>query len=1002
MVRRIKHLLLAGLLVFSQTIFSFAALPKQVSAVVPGFHELVSISTTGISGNGDSQISNNQKVMSGDGRYVVFDSVADNLVPNDTNGKRDIFVRDMVSGTTTRVSVASDGTQANDQSNTYRISHDGRYVVFNSNATNLVPPVQGLSTSLYRHDLVTGTTELVLKLPNGTPTNFNGQSPDISGDGRYIVFSTSASAARTLLGRNDISLDSGSVLIRDMVNGTYRLLTIDPSGNPIPGSPTGPGHATGHTPSISCDGNTIAFTSFSPYLVPGDTINQEDVFVVNLSGGFNIRNITINGNAESGGGGSWIPYVSCDGNHVAFRSSATNLVPGDTNAVDDIFKYTISDDITERVSLLSNSQQRDKTSANAFISSDGRFVGYTAAGIIDHFGTITSYPFMFDSLNGTTENVSFNSNQEMGDKGGGSVAISDDGKYAVYHSLATNLVDNDFNNKADVFRKETGIITDSVSPSVTGIPAHAPDFGDWYNSDVTIDWQATDPAPSSGTPTDPADTLANLEGENTYTSAQSCDPADNCATGSLTLKVDKSQPTVSNPTWSDNPQVEGNDTTLTVDVADSTSGVLGGEYFIGTDPGEGSGTAMTLNGNSLSATFGNDLEPGTYSVGVRSRDNAGSWSNVVTTELEITYDDNTPPAISHILSTAPNGAGWFNSPVTLTWTVEDNESPVTNQDGCDETTINQDGENTYTCTATSTGGTSSSDATVKFDATAPTFGTETWSENPVAVGDDTTLTVPVTDGISGVTNGEYFIGSDPGEGNATAMNLSSGNLSATFGSELPLGPHTVNVRAKDAADNWSEIKTVVLVVRDVTPPVVNFVLSAQPNANGWYNSNVIIDWQATDPAPSSGTPTDPANTVAGTEGQNITYMSGQSCDPAGNCATGSTQLSIDKTAPVLSNFNVGCVDFLFWDCIMFRTNVATRTFTVDAADPLSGIDRAEYYLDADPGMGNGTPMTLNGSTFTGVISSSIPSDTYMLHVRVQDKAGNWSEPVTREFIISLF
>ena len=141
----------------------------------------------------------------------------------------------------------------------------------------------------------------------------------------------------------------------------------------------------------------------------------------------------------------------------------------------------------------------------------------------------------------------------------------------------------------------------------------------------------------------------------------------------------------------------------------------------------------------------------------------------------------------------------------------------------------------------------------KYDATAPAHDTPEWSANPVDAGNYTTLTVPVNDPTSGVAEGEYFMGSDPGEGNGTAMDLDSGGHTCA-GQRRQLEP---------------QVTTTELIVQDVTPPVVDYILSAQPNVNGWYNSDVTIDWKATDPAHSSGTPTDPPDTVAAAEGESV-------------------------------------------------------------------------------------------------------------------------------------
>jgi hypothetical protein len=398
---------------------------------------------------------------------------------------------------------------------------------------------------------------------------------------------------------------------------------------------------------------------------------------------------------------------------------------------------------------------------------------------------------------------------------------------------------------------------------------------------------------------------------------------------------------------------------------------------------------MSWNGSSLSAAFGDDLPVDNHTVGLRAKDNAGNWSAVTTTTL--TVQDTSPPIISHVLSAQPNGNGWYRSPFTITWNISDNESPITSSTGCDVTTVNSNtpaSGTTYTCTATSAGGTSSDAVTVKYDATPPTLGAANWSANPLNVGSNTTLTQPASDSLSGIDYSEYYVDTDPGQGNATSLSLVNGNLSATFGSNLSLGTHTVGIRTRDKAGNWTT-KIEQLIVRDVTPPTVGHILSLQPNVNGWYKTDVVIDWQATDPPPSSGTPSDPPNTTASTQGANVTYTSAQSCDPAGNCATGSVQLSIDKTIPTVSNPMAPAVKF--------RNQTATVSAT--ATDALSGVWNGEFYLDTDPGQGNGTAMTLSGSTISGTIGTNVASGMHTIFIRSRDRAGNWSTTVSRTIFV---
>lgn len=179
------------------------------------------------------------------------------------------------------------------------------------------------------------------------------------------------------------------------------------------------------------------------------------------------------------------------------------------------------------------------------------------------------------------------------------------------------------------------VVLDRATPIVTGAPDRQPVSG-WYNAPVTITWSSTDPAPSSGTPSVPAATLVQVEGRDQLVSSpKSCDPVANCATGEHRVSIDRTPPAVSTPVWSTNPVVTGAGSTLTAPVTDTLSGVDGGEYFVGTDPGVGNAIPLPYTGGILAAAFGAGLAAGVHDIGVRARDVAGNWSATTTTMLVI-------------------------------------------------------------------------------------------------------------------------------------------------------------------------------------------------------------------------------------------------------------------------------------------------------------------------------------------------------------------------------
>lgn len=168
--------------------------------------------------------------ISDDGRYVVFDSTASNLVSNDTNGNgRDLFVRDLVSGTTTLVSVNSSGTSGNNSifdGDWARMSRNGRYVAFTSSSSDLVATDTNNAQDVFVRDLVLGTTRLVSINQGGTDSaNFESYPDGISDDGRYISFSMSAS--NVVAGDTDNNTD---VFVRDLVTETTFLMSPEAAG----------------------------------------------------------------------------------------------------------------------------------------------------------------------------------------------------------------------------------------------------------------------------------------------------------------------------------------------------------------------------------------------------------------------------------------------------------------------------------------------------------------------------------------------------------------------------------------------------------------------------------------------------------------------------------------------------------------------------------------------------------------------------------------------------
>lgn len=330
----------------------------------------VSVSSAGLEGNTSSGNTGGQpSSVSSDGRYVAFDSAASNLVLGDTNLAIDVFVRNLVAGTTTRVSVDSTGAQANGHSTAPSTSADGRYVAFESSASNLVPSDTNGVTDMFLRDLAAGTTSRVSVDSTGGQANGNSRSPSTSPDGRYVAFDSAAS--NLVLGDTNLATD---VFVRDRVAGTTTRVSVDSQGVQ--------GLGGSFRPSISSGGGFIAFDSQASNLVLGDT-SGFDVFVRDLGAGTTTR-VSMNETGGQANGNSVGPSISRDGRYVAFGSAASNLVVGDTNLATDVFVRDRVAGTTSRVSVDATGGQANGGSWHPSISADGRYVTFpsTASNLV--------------------------------------------------------------------------------------------------------------------------------------------------------------------------------------------------------------------------------------------------------------------------------------------------------------------------------------------------------------------------------------------------------------------------------------------------------------------------------------------------------------------------------------------------------------------------------------------------------------------------------------------
>lgn len=321
-----------------------------------GQTQLLSMSDDGEVGNAPSF----GVVLSRDGSRAAFYSDASNLVPGDTNGAVDVFVRDLVAGTITRASVATDGTEANGSSWVPSLSDDGRLVAFYSLSDNLDGGRDGWA-NVYLRDLAAGTTTRLSLTPDGGDSDGYASQADISGDGRYVAYTS-----------------SGTDLVEEVeTDGTFHVFVHDreTGRTELVSRSTGGALADGFSerPELSRDGRYVTYTSRATNLVDGDTNGAFDVFVHDRETGVTER-VSVAGDGSQGDGVSQGTAISADGQRVAFRSHASNLVAGDHNDQGDVFVHDRSTGTTRAASLGTGGALGPGPSSSPDITPDGRMV----------------------------------------------------------------------------------------------------------------------------------------------------------------------------------------------------------------------------------------------------------------------------------------------------------------------------------------------------------------------------------------------------------------------------------------------------------------------------------------------------------------------------------------------------------------------------------------------------------------------------------------------------
>ncbi len=414
--------------------FAPFALLGAMSAVQAQVTTLVSVTPAGVSSGADCKDAR----ISGDGRFVVFDTLANGLDPADVNNRPDIYIADTSTGAVSLVSVNSNGEIADAWSFRPAVSRDGRFVVFDSLATNLIPGALPIP-SVYVRDRTTNVTELASIGLGGAQGS--GYDAKLSADGRLVLYS-SLDASLVASDTNGVQ----DVFLYDRGAGTTERVNLGLGGVEALGGDSG---RAVFTP----DARFVVFDSLASNLTVGASNPGPDLFLRDRQSGV-IEQINVSSSGVVGAVLQHEASLSADGRFVAFLSSASNLVVGDTNGFSDVF---VRDRLQGTTTLVSTHHLGwvSRTNVHACsISADGGVVAFSTylSGLVGSPG-----PRMVWMRNMSTGFVTRASISDLGVHANGEclgASLSSDGARVAFWSAATNLTANDATNRYDVYLHE--------------------------------------------------------------------------------------------------------------------------------------------------------------------------------------------------------------------------------------------------------------------------------------------------------------------------------------------------------------------------------------------------------------------------------------------------------------------------------------------------------------------------------------------------------------------
>lgn len=386
------------------------------------------------------------------------------------------------------------GTQTDDQSREPSISEDGRYICFESR-DSLVPADTNHYWDIYVKDIVSGEIKLCSQTTNGVVGNSFSTMAQISGDGSIVCFMSTANN----LVPNDTN-DQWDYFVHDLTTRETTRISVSSTGEQANGG-ADCGCRVYKYPTVSYDGNLIAFQTNASNLAPNDNNELFDIYQRNRAAGTTVRVSVAMGNGDTNGS-SFVRNGSPDGRFIVFYSTADNIVPNDTNGVRDIFIRDMQNGTIERCSIRTDGGQTNDISEAPDVSADGRYVAFAslASNLVPNDLNGVWDVFLRDRVLGTTVRISERTDGVEGNGYSRHPSISDDGRWITFHSLATNFLRGDTNNWRDT------LLHDMVTGETTYVSAGPDGIGDKPSLDAFISgngqWIVFDSVASNLVPAD--------------------------------------------------------------------------------------------------------------------------------------------------------------------------------------------------------------------------------------------------------------------------------------------------------------------------------------------------------------------------------------------------------------------------------------------------------------------------------------------------------------------